>query len=63
MADVFLMHDAEDVVHPFGLRTVNWFIEDQGMIQLPVLSMNRRWHRMVACHYMDEFAEVHTKDL
>lgn len=61
--DVFLMHDAEDVVHPFGLRTVNWFIEDQGMIQLPVLSMNRRWFRMVACHYMDEFAEVHTKDL
>lgn len=61
--DVFLMHDAEDVVHPFGLRTVNWFIEGQGMIQLPVLSMNRRWHRMVACHYMDEFAEFHTKDL
>ncbi len=61
--DVFLMHDAEDVVHPFGLRTVNWFIEGQGMIQLPVLSMNRRWFRMVACHYMDEFAEFHTKDL
>lgn len=61
--DVFLMHDAEDVVHPFGLRTVNWFIEDQGMIQLPVLSMNRRWFRFVACHYMDEFAEFHTKDL
>jgi len=61
--DVFLMHDAEDVVHPFGLRTVNWFIEQDGMIQLPVLSMNRRWHRLVACHYMDEFAEFHTKDL
>jgi len=61
--DVFLMHDAEDVVHPFGLRTVNWFIDGQGMIQLPVLSMNRRWFRFVACHYMDEFAEFHTKDL
>jgi adsorption protein B len=61
--DVILMHDAEDVVHPFGLKTVNWFIEGQGMIQLPVLSMNRRWHRLVACHYMDEFAEVHNKDL
>lgn len=61
--DIFLMHDAEDVVHPFGLRTVNWFIENQGMIQLPVLSMNRRWFRFVACHYMDEFAEFHTKDL
>jgi len=61
--DVFLMHDAEDVVHPWGLKTVNWFIEGHGMIQLPVLSMNRRWYRMVACHYMDEFAEFHTKDL
>lgn len=61
--DVFLMHDAEDVVHPFGLKTVNWFIEEAAMIQLPVLSMNREWNRLVACHYMDEFAEFHTKDL
>jgi adsorption protein B len=60
---VFLMHDAEDVVHPFGLRTVNWFINGHGMIQMPVLSMNRRWFRLVACHYMDEFAEFHGKDL
>lgn len=60
---IFVMHDAEDVVHPFGLRTVNWFINGHGMIQLPVLSMNRRWRRLVACHYMDEFAEFHGKDL
>ncbi|MBX3479026.1 MAG: glycosyl transferase family protein [Caulobacter sp.] len=61
--DVFLMHDAEDVVHPYGLKTVNWFIEDNGMIQMPVLSMDRQWNKLVACHYMDEFAEFHTKDL
>jgi adsorption protein B len=61
--DVFLMHDAEDVVHPYGLKTVNWFIEEAGMIQMPVLSMDRTWHKLVACHYMDEFAEFHTKDL
>lgn len=61
--DVFLMHDAEDVVHPYGLKTVNWFIEDRGMIQMPVLSMDRPWYELVACHYMDEFAEFHTKDL
>jgi len=61
--DVFMMHDAEDVVHPYGLKTVNWFIEDNGMIQMPVLSMDRQWHKLVACHYMDEFAEFHTKDL
>lgn len=61
--DAFLMHDAEDVVHRYGLRTVNWFIQGRGMIQLPVLSMNRPWYKLVACHYMDEFAEFHTKDL
>jgi len=61
--DVFLMHDAEDVVHPFGLKTVNWFIDDAAMIQMPVLSMDRKWTKLVACHYMDEFAEFHTKDL
>jgi adsorption protein B len=61
--DVFMMHDAEDVVHPYGLKTVNWFIEDNGMIQMPVLSMDRPWTKLVACHYMDEFAEFHTKDL
>jgi len=61
--DVFLMHDAEDVVHPYGLKVVNWFIDDSAMIQMPVLSMDRKWSSMVACHYMDEFAEFHTKDL
>lgn len=61
--DVILMHDAEDVVHPYGLKTVNWFIEDASMIQMPVMSMDREWNKFVACHYMDEFAEFHTKDL
>lgn len=59
----FLMHDAEDVVHPFGLKTVNWFVDEAAMIQMPVLSMDRKWTKLVACHYMDEFAEFHTKDL
>lgn len=59
----FLMHDAEDVVHPYGLKTVNWFVDEAAMIQMPVLSMDRKLTSLVACHYMDEFAEFHTKDL
>ncbi len=59
----FLMHDAEDVVHPYGLKTVNWFVDEASMIQMPVLSMDRKPTLLVACHYMDEFAEFHTKDL
>ncbi len=61
--DIFLMHDAEDVVHPFGLKTVNGFLNGHGMLQLPVLSMNRSWRSLIACHYLDEFAEFHGKDL
>jgi adsorption protein B len=61
--DAFVMHDAEDVVHRYGLRAMNRYLGEADMIQLPVLSMNRAWNRLVACHYMDEFAEFHTKDL
>ena len=61
--DIFLMHDAEDVVHPFELKTVNGFLNGYGMLQLPVLSMNRPWTQLIACHYLDEFAEFHGKDL
>ncbi|HRE61473.1 MAG TPA: glycosyl transferase family protein [Micropepsaceae bacterium] len=61
--DMFVMHDSEDVVHRLGLKVMNWFIDTAGMVQLPVLSMNRRWTQLVACHYMDEFAEWHGKDL
>jgi len=61
--DIFLMHDAEDVVHPFGLKTINFFLDGYGMLQLPVLSMDLPTGRLVACHYLDEFAEFHSKDL
>jgi adsorption protein B len=61
--DAFVLQDAEDVVHPFGLKVVNGFLDQAGMLQLPVLSMKRRWYEFVAGHYMDEFAEFHGKDL
>jgi len=61
--EMFVNQDAEDVVHPFSLKTMNWFIDPHGMIQLPVLSIDRRWSDLVAGHYMDEFAEWHGKDL
>jgi adsorption protein B len=61
--EIFVNHDAEDVVHGLELKVVNWFIDDVGMLQLPVLSLNRNPWDLVACHYMDEFAEWHGKDL
>ena len=61
--DLVVMQDAEDVVHPASLRVYNWHCDHADMIQLPVLSMPRAWGALVAGHYMDEFAEWHTKDL
>ena len=61
--DVFSMQDSEDVIHPLSFKVVNAFLERSDMVQLPVLSMPRKWTDLVPCHYMDEFAEWHGKDL
>lgn len=61
--DAFIMHDSEDVIHPLSFKVMNAWLDRADMVQLPVLSMPRPWHALVAGHYMDEFAEWHTKDL
>ena len=61
--DAFIMQDSEDVIHPFSFKVMSWFLGRADMVQLPVLSMPRAWLDMIPCHYMDEFAEWHGKDL
>ena len=61
--DAILMQDSEDVIHPMAFKVVNAHLDRADMVQLPVLSMPRKWNALVACHYMDEFAEWHGKDL
>jgi adsorption protein B len=61
--DIIANHDAEDVVHPYGLKVMNYFLHGFGMVQLPVRSLDRRPNEAVACVYMDEFAEWHGKDM
>lgn len=61
--DAFIMHDSEDVIHPLSFRVMNAWLARADMVQLPVLSMPRPWNALVAGHYMDEFAEWHSKDL
>tara|TARA_R110002072_G_scaffold151470_7_gene300823 strand:+ start:892 stop:3258 length:2367 start_codon:yes stop_codon:yes gene_type:complete len=61
--DAILMQDSEDVIHPMSFKVVNAHLDRADMVQLPVLSMPRKWTALVACHYMDEFAEWHGKDL
>ena len=61
--DGILMQDSEDVIHPMSFKVINAYLDHADMLQLPVLSMPRKWTALTACHYMDEFAEWHGKDL
>ncbi|WP_051309120.1 glycosyltransferase [Desulfogranum japonicum] len=59
----FILHDAEDVVHPLSLKLYNHYLAEYDLIQIPVLSLPREWKDLTGGHYMDEFAEVHSKEV
>ncbi|MEM8800127.1 MAG: glycosyl transferase family protein [Pseudomonadota bacterium] len=59
----YVLHDAEDVVHQLELRVFNFLIDRKDMIQLPVVPLRRGLGQFVGGHYLDEFAEAHSKDL
>ena len=61
--EIFVMQDCEDVIHPLCYRVFNYLIPRKDMVQLPVLSLPRRWHQFTAGHYIDEFSQLHYKDL
>lgn len=61
--DIFLMEDPEDILHPLQLKLCNYVIPKLDMIQLPVHPMPRHWTNFTGNHYIDEFAESHTRDL
>lgn len=61
--DMFLMHDSEDVLHPQSLLMINAEPGDVDFIQIPVFSFARDASKIVGSTYIDEFAEIHTKDL
>jgi bacteriophage N4 adsorption protein B len=57
------LHDAEDFIHPHELKVFNSLIGKFDFIQLPVFSFSQPIGETVGGIYMDEFAEVHSKDL
>lgn len=65
--DLFLMHDSEDVLHPQSLLLLNAESRDEkgllDFLQIPVFSFGREKKQLVGSTYIDEFAELHTKDL
>jgi adsorption protein B len=60
---IYVMQDCEDVIDPLAWRLFNWLIPRKDMVQLPVLSLPRRWWQFTGAHYLDEFAQQHLKDL
>ena len=61
--DILILHDAEDVVHPLSLKLYNYLMPRMSMIQLPVLPLEAHWYQFTRGVYMDEFAELHLKEM
>ncbi len=61
--DMIAMHDAEDVVHPYGFALYNYLIPRVDAIQLPILPLPTDHRRVVHWVYADEFCENHMKDV
>jgi adsorption protein B len=59
----FILHDAEDVVCEHELRLFNYLVHRKDLIQLPVYPFERQWNNFTSLHYLDEFAELHGKDI
>ena len=61
--EAFLMQDSEDILHPLALKLVNRETETTDFLQTPVFSADRPLKQVVGGTYIEEFAELHTKDL
>lgn len=59
----FIMQDCEDVIHPLCYKLFNYMFPHFDMVQLPILSLRRKTHELTGGHYLDEFAQVHSKDM
>lgn len=64
-----IIHDSEDIVHPYELLLENYLFKTKSAIQIPVFPLqekpqfNNILKNMVTGTYADEFAENHVKSL
>ena len=61
--EIYVLHDAEDYVPRYGLKCFNYLIPQKAIVQIPVFPLAAPWWSMTEGHYMDEFAQLHVKDL
>lgn len=59
----FILHDAEDVISPLELRLFNFLVDRKDLIQIPVYPFERKWTDFTSQSYLDEFSELHGKDV
>src|SRR3989344_7122377 len=62
---IVVLHDSEDIIHPYSLRVYNYLICKLGkdMVQIPVLPLTVPVWEWVHWTYADEFAENHLRQL
>lgn len=61
--DLVLTHDAEDLIHPDSLRSINYYSRTSDFVQIPVLALKTPPLALTHGMYCDEFAEFQTRDL
>lgn len=61
--DGIVIHDCEDLIHPYALLAISDELDRADFVQIPVFSLPLPAHEIIAGTYMDEFAESHTKDM
>lgn len=59
--EIIIMHDSEDVIHPYELLVSNYLIPRMDVVQIPVFPMALPLRHSTHWTYADEFAENHTK--
>lgn len=63
MYDIFLMQDSEDIIHNLALKLINYRMESNDFVQIPVFSLPTPCLDLTRGTYIDEFTESHTKDM
>lgn len=61
--DTVVLHDAEDMIHPDALSTIDRERSRYAMVQVPVLPLATRIHEVTHGVYCDEFAEFQLVDM
>jgi Glycosyltransferase like family 2 len=61
--DLVVVHDAEDVIDPLSFYHYAKLSKKFDYIQIPVFSLDSRNRSWVGAHYMEEFAERHSREM